>query len=606
VERAPSHPDAWFLAYDEAPSPPRPRLRLFNESGAGASLHTRDTDCEVVFAGVLHNEKEVCGEQGEPFPPHRDVAALLCRAYRRWGKLLFPKLRGMFVVFVWDAKLGTLFCARDPMGLAPLFYARAGGELLFSSSPAALVQHPRVSCAVNRAALADHLCHRWPKLEETFWADVNRVPPGHLLRVTGGRLCSSRYWDPAPARTPLAWIGEAEVEQFGPLLRQAVRRCLRINPTAIYLSGGLDSVSVAAIATAQCRVKGLVVPLALSLAFPDSAANEETVQREVARRLELPQVFALFDDAVGPRGLLLAALEMSSTRPAPLLNTYYPAYHVLGSEGKRRGCHSILTGSGGDEWLSVTPYLAADLLCRGDLAGLYRLWRNLQRSYPLPRFAVLRNLLWNCGARPILVNMADTLAPALTRRVRSTKAIPTWLAPDPAVRQTLIRRAEEYPPLPRGQSFYVREMRRAFDHPLVSWEFEETFENGQHLGVTIQSPFLDADVVAFLCRVPPALLNRGGVAKGLVRQMVAEQFPGLGFERQKKVLATNFFLDRMLKEGAHAWQVLGGVPALGQLGLVDEAAVRLAVETILTQRQAGQAFRVWDLLNLESWVRPRI
>jgi hypothetical protein len=170
----------------------------------------------------------------------------------------------------------------------------------------------------------------------------------------------------------------------------------------------------------------------------------------------------------------------------------------------------------------------------------------------------------------------------------------------------LIGRTAEYQPLPRGESFYVREMRRSFDHPLVSWEFEETFETGQRLGVTLQSPFLDADVVAFLCRVPPALLNRGGVAKGLLRQMVAERFPGLGFERQKKVIATNFFLGRMLKEGARAWQVLGGVPALGHLGLVDEDMVRLAVEAILTRRQARQAFRIWDLLNLESWVRPRI
>src|SRR5262249_45079480 len=156
------------------------------------------------------------------------------------------------------------------------------------------------------------------------------------------------------------------------------------------------------------------------------------------------------------------------------------------------------TGSGGDEWLSVSPYLAADLLRHGDVVGLYHLWQNLQRSYPLPRFAMLRNLLWSCGARPLLVDTADALAPALTRRMRSAKAMPPWLAPDPALRQALSRRAEEHRLLPRGESFYVREMQRSFDHPLVSWEFEETFENGQRLGVTIQSPFLDADVVAFL------------------------------------------------------------------------------------------------------------
>jgi asparagine synthetase B (glutamine-hydrolysing) len=512
----------------------------------------------------------------------------------------------MFVVFVWNAKIRTFFCARDPMGLVPLFYTRVGRKLLFSSSLSTLVQYPPVSRTVNRAALADHLCHRWPKLEETFWANINRVPPGHLLRATNGRLHTSRYWDPVPLHTPLAWVDEAQVGQFGPLLQQAVERCLRVSPAAIFLSGGLDSVSVAAVATERCRSHGVPPPLALSLAFPDADCNEETVQKGVAQSLGLPQILRGFDDAVGDKGLLLAALDISCTRSAPLLNTYYPAYQLLGTEGKGRGCQSILTGSGGDEWLSVSPYLAADLLRCGDLTSLYHLWQNLQRSYPLPRFAMLRNFLWNCGIRPLLVDTADTLAPALTRQARSTKAIPLWLAPDPVVRQMLIRRAEEYQPLLRGESFYVREMRRSFDHPLVSWEFEETFENGQRLGVIIQSPFLDADLVAFLCRVPPALLNRGGVAKGLIRQIVVERFPDLGFDRQKKVVATSFFMDRMLREGAHAWQVFGGVPALGQLGLVDEKAVRLMVETILSRRQARQAFRVWDLLNLESWVRPRV
>ena len=496
-----------------------------------------------------------------------------------------------------------------------LFYASIEGEWLFSTSIEALTRHPRVSGEINRAALADHLCHRWPDVEETLFKNVKRVPPGHVIRV-GRSKQVRRYWELPIPGAGVDWVREDELERFDELLDQAVERCLCLGPAAIYLSGGLDSVSVAAVAAQNSQRKGLPPPWALSLGFPGEC-NEEEIQRGVAADLGLPQVFMTLGDAVGHDGLLLAALKMNSHRPMPLLNPWYPAYHRLGLEGKQQGCKVILTGGGGDEWLGVTPLLAADLIRTLDVVGLYRLWSMMQSSYPLPWYSIMRNIFWTFGARPlvsttirrVLCSMAPGLLQARQRR-RVRRTTPNWVAPDPVLKQEIDQRLEarlgQTKPMRDTGGFYFRELWESLDHPLTAMEMEEVFESGTRMGLRILMPYWDADLLEMLYRVPPHLLNKGGRSKGLVRQSVARRFPQLGFERQKKVISTNFFNSMMLQDGKKAWQALGGTPALAELGIVDRERLGSTIEGILAGNQLRQAYRIWDVLNLESWLRPRL
>jgi asparagine synthetase B (glutamine-hydrolysing) len=392
-----------------------------------------------------------------------------------------------------------------------------------------------------------------------------------------------------------------------------VERCLCLGPSAIYLSGGLDSVSVAAVAAENSHRKGLPTPLALSLGFP-AECNEEKIQRSVAADLDLPQVFMSLGDAVGHEGLLLAALKMNSRWPMPMLSPWNPAYQRLGLEGKQRGCKVILTGGGGDEWLGVTPLLAADLIRTLNVVGLYRLWSTVQSSYPLPWHLITKNMLWKFGARPLvsatirrlLRNMAPGLLQARQRR-RMRRAAPNWVAPDPALGHQIDERFEtrlgQTKPMRDTGGFYFRELWECLDHPLTAMEMEEVFDRGTRMGLRILMPYWDADLLEMLYRIPPRLLNKGGRSKGLVRQSVARRFPQLGFERQKKIFSTNFFNSTMLQEGKKAWQALGGTPALAALGIVDRERLGSAIEGILAGNQPGQAYRIWDVLNMESWLR---
>src|SRR5262249_9070557 len=219
------------------------------------------------FQGLLFDRHEMaaglnCGEDSSG-------AELILRAYERGSVAALSQLRGSFVVAVVDGSKNRAIVARDPLGSHPLFYAEVGSRVLFASLPHPLLRQPGVSRALNRAALADSLCHRWPDPHETFFSAVRRVPPTLRAVLSGGRLTLARHWDTIPEDRPLRLLTAAETSRFDEIFERAVDRCLRNGPAGIFLSGGLDSISVAAVASDRARRIGAKPPLALSLEFPD-------------------------------------------------------------------------------------------------------------------------------------------------------------------------------------------------------------------------------------------------------------------------------------------------------------------------------------------------
>jgi asparagine synthetase B (glutamine-hydrolysing) len=502
---------------------------------------------------------------------------------------------------------------RDQLGLHPLFYSLVGDDVLLSSSIDLLTAQPAVTPRLNRAAIADFLRQRWLIKEETVYERVSRVPPGHLLRVDRGGARLVRYWNPELPTAGQGWNEKEETERFEFLFDQAVQRGFARGPVGIYLSGGLDSVSVAAIAADDSPAAGLPPPVALSLAFPDPQCNEEDSQRHIAKSLGLPHVIVDLDDTVRPQGLIQRALDLSAARDVPLVNLWSPAYHYLAREARRLGCRTILTGSGGDEWLCVSPLYGADLVRRGDLAGLYRLWRVTQRSHRMTPAQSLRAAVWTFGLRPMLGIAARRglarLAPGLlAARMQRVSAMQEWLAPDAALRRQLEERSQLYfDQLYDGSvSYYEYECRRALDHPLVAVEYEEWFEDSRLLGVGIHHPFLDVELSEFLFRAQPEVLNRGDRSKGLVRYTLDRRFPQLGFEGHKKVSAVDYFTQVALAQVPEAWARMGGIRALGELGIVDTARIGADGEAIVGSTPVRRAALLWDMLNLEAWVRTHV
>ncbi|MGE0705480.1 MAG: asparagine synthetase B [Vicinamibacterales bacterium] len=583
-----------------------PAFGLTGGEEASPLVSNESRGCVLLFDGTLYNREELLAALGAEGAGLNDADVLL-RSYERWGLDFASRIKGIFSIVVVDPGQDAVVAVRDPLGAFPLFMTETGRSVMFSTSIDALREQPGVDRSLNRAALADHLCRRWPTLHETFFTAIRRVPPGSVLQWRNGSTTSTRYWNPVPTDGPVPWVKEDEFEdRFDATFEQAARRALGHGRSGVFLSGGLDSISVTAMATDVARREHLPTPIALSLGFPGDS-SEEFEQRAVARELGIDQDYVQFDEAVPSSQLLTLALEIGSARPAPLLNPWMPAYTQLTQRAKRRGVHAILSGAGGDEWLTVTPSLVADMIRTGDVRGLAQFIPAWKRSYNVPLPRILQILLWQFGARPLASAWLERVAPKawkenrVARGVRGTLA---WVAPDGPLRRELDDRVRRFmPPASPPNGFYFNDVTRSLEHPLTCMELEEIFEMGRANGVRFVHPYWDAEVADLLYRTPPLLLFSGGLSKSVVRKTMAKRFPALGLDRQKKRAGTAFFSLVLEREVADLWRQRPELSAMADLGIVEPGAATEMANTTIASNPGIGLVRIWDLINTESWIR---
>jgi len=174
-------------------------------------------------------------------------AELILRAYHVWGENCLDHLIGDFVFAIWNSRTRRLFCARDQMGVKPFFYAHVGPLFMFSNTLDCIRRHPAISSRLNDLSIADFLIFDLIQdPEATAFADIRRLPPAHLLLCEQGNFSVRRYWTPS-VTTPIRYRRPIEyVEQFRTLLDTSVADRLRTDSACIFMSGGLDSPTVAA------------------------------------------------------------------------------------------------------------------------------------------------------------------------------------------------------------------------------------------------------------------------------------------------------------------------------------------------------------------------
>jgi len=567
-----------------------------------------ESSCCVVFSGVLYNRNEI-----DLIPPPGGAsndAARVLRAYVHDGDGFISKMRGIYSFLLWDSRSTTLLAARDPLGIFPLFYARPSPRRwLFSPTLGALLAHAAVSTRLDATVLAERLFDHWVEGEETEYEAVRRLLPGHVLTICRQDVRTSRYWNPVPADLRIRHRQGME-DRFGRLFDKAVGRSLAQGKAGIFLSGGVDSISVASVATRLAASSRGELPIALSLLYTDSDANEEPIQRQVATSLGLHARQVPLQEAIGKRTATQALLEANATWPVPMINLWLPAFLALAQEGEELGCQVILTGGGGDEWLGVSPYLAADLIRSLRVMAYYRFCRQILLSYDIGYRNLLRTFGWSYGVKPHLVRLRDRAAAVAhvdVDRRRSGRLVPGWVAPGTSLRETIRERCVIAARRDRARraaapTFYDYEARRTLDHPIVVSEIENKFHLGQRAGVRMLEPYWDAELVELLYSTSPDDLSLGGLAKGLIHGLVQRALPELPTIRQRKTALSAFYREQVRREGHEAWATMKGVPALAGLGVVDPAEVERKVQMLL----AGNSNEVWlvpYILSAEAWVR---
>jgi asparagine synthase (glutamine-hydrolysing) len=542
--------------------------------------------------------------------PNASDGEVLLKGFLLHGLKVFAQARGGFGCVIWLEKQRSIICVRDPLGVFPLFWAEAGPEIFVSPSQDTLLRYAGVPKQLNRVAIAEWAMNAVQELGPTFFTAVQRVPPGHALSL-GRRNEMLPYWHPENASPDVPTSVDEAHDVFDDRVSTAVKRCLYLAPASVFLSGGLDSALVTAVAAAISRETGRRPPTALSVTFPDPAANEEPAQRGIAAALGLRQVMRSAESA-GAEGVLVPVLRLAGRDPLPSTAPWQLVYEELASHAFHEGCKSILTGDGGNELLDARSQLAADLIRRGHVAGLARLYRVGRSYYGGSRRALVRKIFWRSGLRVLLRETLGTsarygYAPAYERRLhrRYAAVIRDGMLVDRALRAEIVARMVASHPAPSMRPFYPRLRRLLFADPALGLTLESNFIWGQIVGLPTLSPLIDVDVVEYLYHLPPTFLSFRGRGKGLARASVERRADPARLPQFAAVSFEGYFKGLMQREASRAFNELGGLRLLEDLGVVQGQAVEKAFRDGFQGTRIGYS-QVWVLLGLEAWLRSRV
>lgn len=411
---------------------------------------------------------------------------LILHAYSVWGAQCVDHLRGDFSFAIWDVRTRSLFCARDHFGIKPFYYAHGSDLFLFSNTLKCLRLHPSVSSTLNEAAVGDFLLFglNYDDATTTF-RDIQRLPAAHCLTISAGEAKCQRYWSP-PTHGNIRYSNSRDyVEHFQALLQEAVADRLRSDRIGILLSGGLDSSSVAAVATEVATKRAPDTDIRGYTCVDGSQIQDPNGRfaREVGEFLRIPIKFLpmqqaeLFDGWDNP--------ELSWPEPIdnPLTANFFESCRIISPHYR-----VLLSGEGSDNLLDfqMVPYAKA-------------LWRNRKWGRLSKEMA---NFLW---IRPFPWRGLRTRARKALGKNHGAPALPNWLAPDFVRRADLQARWEEGCENPTDSDRHPVRPRAHASLSLPHWThmFEVENPGATHFPLETRYPFLDLRIVDFLLALPP-------------------------------------------------------------------------------------------------------
>ncbi len=322
------------------------RLSILDLSAAGHQpmvwRGARDEEIVIVFNGEIYNfleiKKDLLGK-GYSFRTKTDTEAILA-LYNEYGGKSFAMLKGMFAFAMWDGENEQLVCARDRFGEKPLYYAwGVNGEFIFASEIKAILASGLVKPILDLESVSCYLGHLYVYPNKTIYKNIHTLPAGHQLAYKNGEVEIKRYWNLPPVNQKITL--DEVIPVFRNLLNQAVERQLIADvPVGAFLSGGLDSSTIVAVASQfKPKIK------TFSFAFRDSI-DETPYAREIAKKYNTDHV-ELFDDGEDLGELFIKMQEIYDEPLGDSSNI--PTYLI--SKLARQYTKVVLTGDGGDEIL---------------------------------------------------------------------------------------------------------------------------------------------------------------------------------------------------------------------------------------------------------------
>ena len=571
------------------------RLAIIDLSPAGRQpMATEDGRFLLTYNGELYNFRELRTELeavGYHFHSRSDSEVVL-KAFAAWGSDALLRFNGMFALALWDREERTLLLARDRFGVKPLYYAMVGNTLMFASEVKALLVHPEMAARLDLEGLVEYLTFQNFFTDRTLFAGVRLLPAGSVLKVTVGNLrvpAAERYWD-FRFREPDCAIDEQEcVEELDRLFCQAVNRQLVSDvDVGAYLSGGMDSGSITALAAKQLPyIRSFTCGFDLNSASGVELGFDERAGAELMSYMFKTQHYEMVLKA-GDMERVLPRLAWHLEEPR--VGQCYPNFYV--AELASKFVKVVLSGTGGDELFGGYPWRYYRAVVNRDfdtyVDRYYEFW---QRLVPNGKMAKLLAPVWPEVAH---VSPREIFRDVFTEHAND------------------LQRPEDYV----NHSLYFET--KTFLHGLLVVEDKMSMAHGLETRV----PFLDNDLVDFAMRVPTRM--KLGNLEEVIR--IDENEPGgkrdryFSQTRDGKLLLRKAMARHLPKEIANREKQGFSAPDASWFkgesidyvrrklyhgsariyDFMDAGAVRALVDDHLEGRE-NRRLLIWSLLNLETW-----
>ncbi len=569
------------------------RLSIIDLARGAQPMPNEDGSVWISYNGETYNHVDLRRElerRGHLFRTRCDTEALV-HGYEEWATDLPLHLRGMGAFVIWDDRKKRLFAARDRLGIKPIYYAWTGRTFVCASEIKAILATGLIAPELDREALREYLCIGYTASDRTLFRHIRKLLPGHRLVLADGRLRIDRYWTPRAGRAVSCQADEEELAaELCEKLAESVRlRLMADVPLGVFLSGGLDSSAIAALAA-----RTVDRPLkTFSVGFDDPRYSELSYARTVAQFIDSEH-----------HEVVVSREEFWSLLPKAIWHedepitfpSSIPLYVV--ARLAREHVKVVLTGEGSDELFG----------------GYDKYWATLWNA----RYG---RLWWQTVPRALQRTVRKVLEGALPTGIPLFRALAhTFLFYEPDFRSFALENFWRAIPAPTRRRLGQATNGRAFGPMEELWcrcdagdllqklllLDQQTYlvellmkQDQMSMAASIESrvPFLDHELVEFANALPSELKVRGRSGKHILKRAVSRLLPAEILERRKMGFPTPI----------RTWFVKAGKRVGRELlrnELVQELFRPNVIDEIVEEhvsRRADHSITLWVLTNLALW-----
>jgi asparagine synthase (glutamine-hydrolysing) len=572
------------------------RLRVIDLAGGRQPLSNEDGTVWAMLNGELYNYRELRDallRRGHRFTTASDTEVIV-HAWEDFGEGCIEHFNGMFALALWDARSQVLLLARDRMGEKPLYYADVGNGLVFGSEVRAVLAHPGVTRELDFTGFASYLSSGYVVDPHTIMRGVQKLPPGHLLTVSGTKTRISRYWDlafPPPERRDESEWAERVWDGFCGAVR---RRLVADVPLGVFLSGGLDSSAVVAATATVAPGRKLAT---FSMGFTEATYDETPFARAVARHFGTEHHEFVFTAEQAAAMLP----SFGHTQDEPLADpAFLPTLEL--ARQTRPSATVLLDGDGGDElfcgyptFFATTPARLLSRLPAVVRDGAARIVDWLPRSTRYASLDVLLRQLFRAASSPADARtqiLMGGFTPAEQHGLLSNHARDACA--EAAAYGDVAGVLADAPQCELERLIYHHAKLYLAGRTLVKMD-----RATMAFGLEARAPYLDHEFVELACSVPSSLKLRGWTTKYLLKRMMAGRLPASIVSRRKQGFGVPLaqwlrgplrpFLEEILEPDR-----------LARIGLFAPGTVRRLVTEHIGDT-ANHTTALWTLLSFELW-----